>query len=73
MCDLIKVSSIQILAVVERLYAAPILCGARRDLALESGMHMVAVFSEQIHRSPDGEETVRAQIVEHDCNDVFNR
>ena len=36
MCDLIKVSSIQILAVVERLYAAPILCGARRDLALES-------------------------------------
>jgi hypothetical protein len=38
MCDLIKVSSIQILAVVERLYAAPILCGARRDLALESGI-----------------------------------
>ena len=25
-----------VLAVVERLYAAPILCGARRDLALES-------------------------------------
>ena len=37
MCDLIKVLSIQILAVVERLYAAPILCGARRDLVLESG------------------------------------
>jgi hypothetical protein len=35
MCDLIKVSTIRILAVVERLYAAPILSGARRDLALE--------------------------------------
>ena len=39
-CDLIKLSSVRILAVVERLYAAHILCGARRDLALESGsMH----------------------------------
>ena len=37
MCDLIKLSTIRILAVVERLYAAPILCEARRDLALESG------------------------------------
>jgi hypothetical protein len=46
MCDLIKVSSIFTIAqcwlsVDERLYdiilyAAPILCGARRDLALES-------------------------------------
>ena len=36
MCDLIKLSSIQMMAEVERLYAAPILCGARRDLALES-------------------------------------
>ena len=35
-CDLIKLSSVRILAVVERLYGAPIPCGARRDLALES-------------------------------------
>jgi hypothetical protein len=38
MCDLIKLSTIRILAVVERLYAAPILCGARGDLALESAV-----------------------------------
>ena len=38
MCDLIKLSSVRILAVVERLYGAPIPCGARRDLALESGL-----------------------------------
>jgi hypothetical protein len=36
-CDLIKVSSVRILGVVERLYGAPMSCGARRDLALESG------------------------------------
>ena len=41
MCDLIKLSTTvtiasPVLAVDERLYAAPILCGARRDLALES-------------------------------------
>ena len=39
MCDLIQLSSVRILAVVKRLYAyayaAPILCEARRDLALE--------------------------------------
>ena len=47
-CDLIKVSTTvtiaPFLAVVERLYGAPMSCGARRDLALESGaplaMHM---------------------------------
>ena len=36
MCDLIKLSTIRILAVVERLYAAPIPYGTRRDLELES-------------------------------------
>ena len=36
-CDLIKLSSVRILAVVKRLYGAPMSCGARRDLALESG------------------------------------
>ena len=37
MCDLIKLSTtVTIAPVDERLYGAPILCGARRDLALES-------------------------------------
>ena len=53
MCDLIKLSSIQMMAVVERLYAAPILCRARIDLALESAYDIESMtdFGSLVNRS----------------------